>query len=247
MVALAIKQQELPPAAAGASLDIEGVSHSFDIDGTVLPVLDNVSFRIKPGESSRCSVRPDAGNRPCCGWLPGLNRRARARCAKMPSRSQDRSLRGWWCFRIQRCFHGGRSWNNVALGLEAQGILKAQRQSCRRCDRSCRAVGVPQRLSASAFGRHGAAGRAGAGAGQRSQDPHSRRTARQARFADAHHDAGGDRFAVATQRLHHAVGDARRGGGGVSRQPYHRVQRSAGADQGGHSSGPAIPAASWRS
>src|SRR6201996_242899 len=49
MVARAIAEQELP-AAAGASLDVEGVSHAFDIDGAVLPVLDNVSFSVKPGE-----------------------------------------------------------------------------------------------------------------------------------------------------------------------------------------------------
>ena len=49
MVALAIAER-VAPAATGASLDVEGVSHGFDIDGAVLPVLDNVSFRVKPGE-----------------------------------------------------------------------------------------------------------------------------------------------------------------------------------------------------
>ena len=47
MVALARVQQH---ASAGASLDVEGVSHAFDIDGAVLPVLDDVSFGAKPGE-----------------------------------------------------------------------------------------------------------------------------------------------------------------------------------------------------
>ena len=36
--------------AVGAELDIEGVSHAFDIDGATLPVLDNVSLSIAPGE-----------------------------------------------------------------------------------------------------------------------------------------------------------------------------------------------------
>jgi NitT/TauT family transport system ATP-binding protein len=49
MVASAIVDR-VAPAATGASLDVEGVSHGFDIDGAVLPVLDNVSFRVKPGE-----------------------------------------------------------------------------------------------------------------------------------------------------------------------------------------------------
>ena len=47
MVALAIAQ---PAALAGAALEIEGVSHAFDIDGAVLPVLDDVSFSVRPGE-----------------------------------------------------------------------------------------------------------------------------------------------------------------------------------------------------
>ncbi|HEY4985346.1 MAG TPA: ATP-binding cassette domain-containing protein, partial [Bradyrhizobium sp.] len=49
MVALAIAETTVP-AVAGAALDIEGVSHAFDIDGAVLPVLDDVSFSLKPGE-----------------------------------------------------------------------------------------------------------------------------------------------------------------------------------------------------
>lgn len=45
MVALATK-----PQLAGAALDIDHVSHQFDIDGRVLPVLDDVSFSVAPGE-----------------------------------------------------------------------------------------------------------------------------------------------------------------------------------------------------
>jgi NitT/TauT family transport system ATP-binding protein len=47
MVALA---QPFQPAATGASLDVKGVSHAFDIDGSVLPVLDDVSISVAPGE-----------------------------------------------------------------------------------------------------------------------------------------------------------------------------------------------------
>jgi NitT/TauT family transport system ATP-binding protein len=34
----------------GAALDIEHVSHAFDIDGAVLPVLEDVNLAIEPGE-----------------------------------------------------------------------------------------------------------------------------------------------------------------------------------------------------
>ena len=36
--------------AAGAALDIEQVSHAFDIDGAELPVLSDVSISVEPGE-----------------------------------------------------------------------------------------------------------------------------------------------------------------------------------------------------
>ena len=97
----------------------------------------------------------------------------------------------------------------------------------RRGARSRRPVGVPQRLSASAVGRHGAARGAGARAGQRSENPHPRRAARQARLADAHHHAGRARLALATQGLYHAARHPRRRRGAVSRQPRHRAQRPA--------------------
>jgi len=49
MVAPAIAERA-SQAIAGASLDVVGVSHAFDIDGAVLPVLDDISFSVQPGE-----------------------------------------------------------------------------------------------------------------------------------------------------------------------------------------------------
>ena len=96
--------------------------------------------------------------------------------------SRGRIPRAWSCFRTRRLFPWRSVWDNVALGLEAQGILKSQRQRVDDGARSRRPVGVPQRLSASAIGRHGAARGAGARARQRSKNPHPRRAARQARI-----------------------------------------------------------------
>ena len=49
MVAHALAEAVTYPAV-GASLDVERISHAFDIDGSVLPVLDDVNFSVKPGE-----------------------------------------------------------------------------------------------------------------------------------------------------------------------------------------------------
>ncbi|MGY4326337.1 ABC-type nitrate/sulfonate/bicarbonate transport system ATPase subunit [Bradyrhizobium sp. LB7.2] len=49
VAATALAEIDAHPAA-GAALDIEQVSHAFDIDGAELPVLSDVSISVEPGE-----------------------------------------------------------------------------------------------------------------------------------------------------------------------------------------------------
>jgi NitT/TauT family transport system ATP-binding protein len=114
--------------AIGAGIDIENVSHSFAIDGAELPVLQDVNLMIEPGEfvallgPSGCGkstlLRLVAGlERPVSGMLRENDVRI---TAPNPSRVvvfQDPTLFPWRTI-----------WDNVALGLEAQGILKHHRQ-----------------------------------------------------------------------------------------------------------------------
>jgi NitT/TauT family transport system ATP-binding protein len=138
MVALAIAEQA-SSATPGASLDVAGVSHAFDIDGALLPVLDNVSFAVKPGEfvallgPSGCGkstlLRLVAGLEPPRSGV--LREDGEPITRPFPSRVvvfQDPTLFPW------------RSvWDNVALGLEAQGILKRERH---RVDAAIDLVGL---------------------------------------------------------------------------------------------------------
>jgi len=112
--------------AVGMTIDVQGVDHRFDLDGAPLPVLEGVDLHVEPGEMVALLGPSGCGKSTLLRLIAGLEPPSRGRIladgtpirGPEPSRVvvfQDPTLYPWRTVR-----------GNVALGLEAQGLLRTQ-------------------------------------------------------------------------------------------------------------------------
>ncbi|MEQ1955645.1 ABC transporter ATP-binding protein [Mesorhizobium sp. CN2-181] len=138
MVALAL--QPVPDATvAGQQIDLENVSHQFELKGAPLPVLDNVSFSVEPGSFVALLGPSGCGKSTLLRLLAGLDHPTAGAVKVDGEPVGDPDPSRILVFQDPTLFPWRTVWDNVALGLEAQGILRNARH---RVDNAVRLVGL---------------------------------------------------------------------------------------------------------
>jgi NitT/TauT family transport system ATP-binding protein len=138
MVAHALAEA-VADATRGAALDIENVSHAFDIDGAALAVLDNLNLAIEPGEFVALLGPSGCGKSTLLRLVAGLEPPRAGVLREDESRIVGPHPSRVVVFQDPTLFPWRSVWDNVALGLEAQGILMKERH---RVDAAIGLVGL---------------------------------------------------------------------------------------------------------
>ena len=191
----------------GSTLTLREVSHCFDLEGQPLPVLDRISLQVGRGEfvallgPSGCGkstlLRLVAGlDTPTAGSLLTEGREIEAPDPSRVVVFQDPTLYPWRTV-----------WSNVALGLEARGLLRTHRG---RIEDALRLVGLTGFANAYPHQLSGGMAQRAALARALVNDPKLLildEPLGQLELADADHDAGRTRVTVAARWLHRAARD----------------------------------------
>jgi len=139
----ALSQTAVPPVppVMGAALSIREVSHYFELEGRPLPVLERISLDIDPGEFVAILGPSGCGKSTLLRLVAGLDSPATGILSMdgQPIDGPDASR--IIVFQDPTLYPWRTIWGNVALGLEARGLLQSHRA---RVDAALRLVGLAE-------------------------------------------------------------------------------------------------------
>jgi NitT/TauT family transport system ATP-binding protein len=138
----AVSETPLPadiPSARGAALSIHEVSHRFELEGRPLPVLERISLRLAPGEFVAILGPSGCGKSSLLRLVAGLDFPAIGRLSMNGQAIDGPDASRIIVFQDPTLYPWRTVWNNVALGLEARGLLGTHRE---RVEDALRLVGL---------------------------------------------------------------------------------------------------------
>jgi NitT/TauT family transport system ATP-binding protein len=127
------------PVARGTDLSIHDVSHCFELEGHPLPVLDRISLRLQPGEFVAILGPSGCGKSSLLRLVAGLDFPAVGKLSMNGNAIDGPDASRIIVFQDPTLYPWRTVWSNVALGLEARGLLHSHRE---RVDDALRLVGL---------------------------------------------------------------------------------------------------------
>ena len=232
MAATATALRAPPAAARNVAIDIRGVSHAFELDGSRLPVLESIDLSVAAGEFVALLGPSGCGKSTLLRLISGLEQPTSGSISAEGSLIDRPDPSRILVFQDPTLFPWATVWNNVATGLDARGVLK---QESARVDSALDLVGLRDFSKAYPHQLSGGMAQRAALARALVNDPALLLLDEPLGKLDSLTRLtlqAGAGVPLAQGRLHRDSRDPRCRRGGASRVPCHRAQRTAGTHQG---------------
>ena len=127
MAASATALRAAPQVLRNVGVDIRGVSHAFDLDGSRLPVLESIDLSVAAGDFVALLGPSGCGKSTLLRLVSGLEQPSAGSILAEGSPIDRPDPSRILVFQDPTLFPWATVWNNVATGLDACGVLKQER------------------------------------------------------------------------------------------------------------------------